>query len=274
MKCGAGTLSRTKLNEAVIPSRLDLCPLIRKLKPRSMNVNIQNKTISKLQGKRTPATTITFAQLDGFIGIWSNEVGPMLTSATSEIIKWRKAFRPPTQIRDVLHGIIVIFGEGKRFVWPRVNKSLAGDGAIAANTAITSVDNNISTITATNILILFRHLASIKGLGKPSYASKVLRCLSDEHVVLDNMVKDELDEHVYVDFRQKCEDVAKAMCPPRSPAEVEGGLFAWLQILNPKQKKLRWKQFQITKTLSASYKHMAPAPSKMPCRISTSRTSR
>jgi hypothetical protein len=198
----------------------------------------------------------------------------MLAGATSEIKKWRLARRPPGQIRDVLHGIIVIFGEGKRFVWPRVNKSLAGSGAIAANTAITSVDNNISTITASNILSLFRHLASIKGLGKTSYASKVLRCLSDEHVVLDNMVKDELGENVYVDFRQKCEDIAKAMRPPTSPAEVESGLFAWLQILNPKQKKIRWKQFQITKTLSVSYKHMAPVPSKTPGRISTIRTSR
>jgi hypothetical protein len=167
----------------------------------------------------------------------------MLACARAEINKWRIAGQPAKQIGNVLYGVIVSFGEGNRFVWPIVKKFLSGHSA-ATNTAIKDVDKNISIITPRNISTLFAQLAKINGLGSKSYSSKVLRCLCDIHVVLDNLIESELGERIYLDFRQKCYDIGKATRPPCSPADVEGGLFVWLQILNPKQRRRRWKRWQ------------------------------
>jgi hypothetical protein len=227
-----------------------------------MNVDFFKKTISKPKGKRTPAANITFDELDQFIKIWNVEIGKMLACARTEINKWRIAGRPTSQIRDVLHGIVVIFGEGNRFVWPKV-KTFLSVGQQAANGAIKNVDTNISKLTTTNILLLFQQMHLIKGLGSKhipssnlisgcSYSSKVLRCLCDDYVVLDDLFEDELGERYYIDFREKCEAIGKAMNPSRSAAEVESGLYAWLQILNPCQKKLRWKKYQNGKNVKGA----------------------
>ncbi|HUB86264.1 MAG TPA: hypothetical protein VMB22_00115 [Verrucomicrobiae bacterium] len=225
-----------------------------------MNVDLQQKRISKPTGKRIAATVVTFVNLQNFIGVWSTRVGPILNDARTKIEKWRKAGRPSSQIHDVLHGIVVIFGEGKARPWgAQIEKFLNGsngDNSTIANTALTAVDNNLTPLTETNILNLFGQLALIMGLGSKrhpatrlisdcSYASKVLRCLSDNYVVLDDLFEAELGERYYIGFRQKCEVVGKAMNPCFSAAEVEGGLYAWLQMLKSCQKKSRWKERKI-----------------------------
>jgi hypothetical protein len=225
-----------------------------------MNVNFKKQTIGKPVGKRTPSGIITFHQLQEFINIWKVEIGPMLDSARAIINKWRKDKRPEAQIHDVLKGIVVGFGEGSRRPWPCIQRFLAspnGNNTTIANRAVTAVDGNIKKFTEANILSLFSQLAQIKGLGSKntkhtslisncSYSSKVLRSLCDDYVVLDDLFEDELGERYYIDFRQKCEAIGKAMKPFRSPAEVESGLYAWLQILKPCQGKLRWKKYQTT----------------------------
>jgi hypothetical protein len=79
-------------------------------------------------------------------------------------------------------------------------------------------------------------------------------------VVLDSLINEELAERIYITFRKKCEDIAKAMYPPCSPADVEGGLFAWLQILNPNQTQPRWKRWQIPGSINCNVQieHIEP----------------
>lgn len=221
-----------------------------------MNIDLQQNIITKPDGKRIAATAIAFVDLRNLIEIWTAEVGTMLHDARTKIDKWRKAGRPPSQIYDVLHSIVVTFGEGKARPWSTsIEKFLNGSNGnnlTIANTALATIDKNLAPLTDTNILNLFGQLALIKGLGSKrhpatclisdcSYASKVLRCLSDDYVVLDDLFEKELGERYYIGFRNKCETIGRAMNPSRSPAEVEGGLYAWLQTLKSCQKKSRWK---------------------------------
>ena len=236
-----------------------------------MNINIAQQTISKPKGKRTPAATVTFNQLSYYIGIWKLVVGPMLASTRNSISQWRNAGQPASQVRNVLNAIIITFGAGHR-VWPKVDKFLKkANGSNTANKAVVTVDGNATKLSAINIISLFAQLKTIKGLGSKesfqmisgcSYASKVLRCLSDKHVVLDDLIEDELDEWFYLGFRKKCEDIGKAMSPTQLPAEVEGGLYAWLQLINPHQSQRCWRQHQknVQKTISSK----APPSSDTP----------
>jgi hypothetical protein len=216
-----------------------------------MTIDFTKAEISKTKGKITPAAKIDFKQLEQFIQNWNSAIGPKLAAAQNQINKWRFSPQSAPQMRDMLFGIVVTFGEGQKYVWPNVLRHFTQVyGVKTAIDALTVVDANVQNVTGINISSLFERLKAIKGLGskkteggitKCAYASKVLRCLSDKHVVLDSLIEGELGEIFYSEFRQKCDDIGKAMNPFRSPAQVEGGLFVWLQTLKPSQRLHRWK---------------------------------
>ncbi len=211
-----------------------------------MAITYTSVSVSKPKGTTTPAATLAYSDLVKYIKYWHKEVGPLLAKARSTIDIWRTAGRPHKHITDVLFDIVVTFGEGKRFVWPQVNGHLLSAGEAGANTAIAGIDSTIGTLNKPIISSHFKALRVIKGLGKPPYGSKVLRCLSDDHVVFDSRIEDELLEADYFGFRQKCSDIAAALGGGFSAADVEGGLFVWVQLLLPKGKgHARWKKYSV-----------------------------
>ena len=186
----------------------------------------------------------------------------MLEKARSSISDWRKAGCQANQISNVLYGIVVDFGEGDPRPWSTwLSPHLKSRGPSSANTILKSIDGTIAKLDSSTITSHFTSLKGISGLGKDSYASKVLRCLSENHVVFDRRIQQELGVKTYQDFRLLCEQIATALGVGFSPADVEGGLFVWVQLLlPPKMGHHRWKKYKIKTSCLSGVKPTNPPP--------------
>ena len=198
--------------------------------------DFDNDRIVKPKGKRTPAKTISFCRLRRFIHIFQTEID--VVTPVKKIQVWEKSgFKPEDGIK-VLEAIILKFGEGQR-VWGKHSKTWIPE----------DVNNRLRKAYIERMCsaeIVRSHLRGIRGLGGLSYSTKVLRFLNPEHVVLDSILREELclAETDYAEFANACSRAAECLNTNITPVDVESGLFAWIQILNPNQRKERWKRYR------------------------------
>lgn len=205
--------------------------------PSKQGIDLPVKTCLK-------ATFISYSDLTRkYLPIWNTAVGSQLEIAKAAIHTWKHArssgSSTPSQVVDVYQSVINDFGGGYRFVWPRVIRSINANMVNAE-----AVLDRISTLTAgtpvrSNVCQLFGKLG-ISGLGKISYPSKILRCFSEEFVILDSKVEKCLgydsSPHGYWNFLWECQSIRDSIntAPPAAglpqvtTAQVESGLFAYL----------------------------------------------
>jgi hypothetical protein len=201
-----------------------------------MQVDYQNNTIIKPQGKRTSATSIPFNELHKFIEIYNEVVD--VKSPAAATTSWVTKGYPEEETIHVLYSVIVLFGGGHR-IWEKFHRlysSSIGD--------INSLLIQAHQRRNDNADSLRKILGKIKGLGGLSYSTKMLRFLNPNHVVLDSILREELciNEVDYKVFADHCSRIAKIL--DVTPVDVESGLFAFVQIMNPNQRKTTWKRYQ------------------------------
>ena len=212
-----------------------------------MPITIGTSSISKPVGKSTPAATLTYSDLIKYIFYWHKVVGPLLAASRISIDTWRNSGRSSRHIHEVLRSIIVTFGEGSPRPWDTHTTLFLSHATNlrTSNAILSTVDTAITDFTPTAIHHHFTALRGIRGLGSHSYGSKVLRCLSDGHVVFDNRIENELVYTSYTEFRDDCVKIATALGLGFDPADVEGGLFVWIQLLLPPGRgHSRWAPFK------------------------------
>jgi hypothetical protein len=178
-----------------------------------------------------------------YLPIWNLAVGRQLGMTKAAIAAWKNqrssGNSTPVQVVEVYQRVINDFGGGHRFIWPRVGPSINADPVNAED-----VLDKISALTAgTPVLaqvIRFFGTLRISGLGKISYPSKILRCFSEEFVILDSKVENCFgygrSSHDYWSFLSECQSIRDSIntAPPDAglprvtTAEVESGLFAFL----------------------------------------------
>jgi hypothetical protein len=201
-----------------------------------MQVNYQDKSIIKPQGKRTPASVIQFDELNRFIKIFKEVVD--VNSPADAVALWVEAGYPQDQAIEILYSVIVRFGGGHR-IWGRFHKVYSS-----------TVDEVNSFLREAHIR---RHedvdslravLKNIKGLGSLSYSTKMLRFLNPNHVVLDSILQEEFCLSIvdYKIFATHCRRIAEIL--EVDPVDIESGLYAYVQIANPAQRQKVWKQYQ------------------------------
>jgi hypothetical protein len=202
-----------------------------------MQVNYQTNTIEKPQGQRTPAGIIRFAELNRFIEIFKAVVD--VKSPTDAVAAWVKAGYPQDQAIELLHAVIVRFGGGYR-IWGRFHKvyrvSVNEVNAFLAE-AHQRRDEDVDSLRAV--------LKNIKGLGSLSYATKMIRFLNPNYVVLDSILQEEfcLSQADYKSFVTHCRQIAERL--EVNPVDVESGLYVYVQLANPDQRQKVWKHYQI-----------------------------
>lgn len=77
-----------------------------------------------------------------------------------------------------------------------------------------------------------------------SYASKLLRFVSPNFVVLDSILREELCGAMsYTTFLDFCTEIASSL--KIKPVEVDSALFTFVQLAKPNQRKLMWKKYQM-----------------------------
>lgn len=201
-----------------------------------MQVNYHNNTIEKPQGKRTSARIIQFDELNRYIEIFQKVVD--ITSPTKAVTLWIATGCSETHVVNVLYSVIVLFGGGYR-IWGRFG-AIYNSSTHKINEVLSYVYNHRDE----DVDILRRELKQILGLGGLSYSTKMLRFLSPNHVVLDSILQEELciSEKDYHIFASHCRQIAKIL--QVNAVDVESGLYAYVQIANPDQRKYAWKRYQ------------------------------
>ncbi len=200
-----------------------------------MKVDCKNKTISKPAGEYTPAGRITLDELVEYIDIFQKEIKE--TPAKVAVEQWKTSGFQAQHLEKLLYSIIVKFGEGHRIYgkWRDYYKQ----NAYQVNQHLKDAYNSAAADTARAL----KSIRKVKGLGGQSYSTKVMRFFDSHYVILDSILRRELrlSSADYGQFKDDCKGIAAAI--GKTPSEVESGIFAWVQILNPKQRKKRWKKY-------------------------------
>ena len=199
---------------------------------QKIRIDINEKYIFKPEGERTPASKIPFSDLQKYLNIFSKEIN---THDASEAYKlWQTEGMKEEAIPHLLKTIIVSFGEGYR-IWGRFADYYV-ENAKEINTHMIAAHNAPDANSA------LEEIRNINVLGE-SYASKVLRFINSNYVVLDSILRDEMCGNIeYQEFTDICSEIGNAI--NITPVEVESALFAFVQIANPNQRRLRWRQHQ------------------------------
>jgi len=200
-------------------------------------IYFENPLVTKTAGANTPESEISIALLDQLIDIFEQEIPVQAT--TLVLNNWRNNNYPADQIIDVLHAIIVMFGEGFR-IWGRHGQYYT-DNYIDINHRLSNLCLNLNAALVDDIM-------EIKGIG-PSYATKIARFINPNYVVLDSILCAELGltNNDYNYFTNLCNQIRVALHVQgitRSNAQIESGIFTWVQLLKPHQRKLRWRRHQ------------------------------
>jgi hypothetical protein len=197
-----------------------------------MEIDECKSLVLKPVGCRTPAAEIDFHELLIYKWIYDEEIDT--NTAHVAVQNWIKNGRPVSLVADVLYSIIVEFGEGFR-IWGKFEKHYTRND-VQVNNELIAVFNAPDVFSALNAA------KGIRGLGE-SYASKVLRFVSPNYVVLDSILRDELCGQMdYTTFRDECDYIAQHL--NLHPVDIEASLFAYVQIANPCQRKRRWRQYR------------------------------
>lgn len=190
------------------------------------------------------ASFISYSDLTQiYLPTWNRAVGSQLGIARAAIEEWKNARRAgsstPLQVVSVYQRVINDFGGGDRFVWPRVSRSINAAPGNAEAVLDRISDLTAGTPVGVKVLGFFGTLR-INGLGQISYPSKILRCFSEEFVILDSKVEkclgyghSSLD---YWNFLSECQAIRDSIntvspdagLPRVTTAQVESGLFAFL----------------------------------------------
>ena len=97
---------------------------------------------------------------------------------------------------------------------------------------------------------LLEKIQQIKGLGGLSYSTKMARFFNNQYVVLDSILRDELNitENDYDSFFNLCEkikiDLKNKFEIERNTSQIESAIFTWIQIINPNQRRPRWIKYR------------------------------
>lgn len=201
-----------------------------------MQVDYQNNTIVKPQGKRTDAAIISFYELHRFIQIYHAVVD--VKSPTTATMSWITKGYPEEEALQVLYSVIVLFGGGHR-IWGKFHQLYASSRGDINALLIEAHQRRNDDVDS-----LRKILGRIKGLGELSYSTKMLKFLNPSHVVLDSILREELclKEIDYNLFADHCNRISKILNV--TPVDIESGLFAFVQIMNPNQRKAVWKRYQ------------------------------
>ena len=178
---------------------------------------------------------INFPQLGKYIVAFKAVINEK--SAEAALKKWQQSGFDENCTLEVLRSVIVDFGEGYR-IWGKFH------GYYQENVCqINSLLKNALELAISNPEQSLVSIRQIKGLGGQSYSTKLMRFLNPDYVVLDSILKTELklDKGDYEQFKQDCITIAKNI--HMTASEVESGIFAWVQIMKPTQRKKRWKQY-------------------------------
>lgn len=201
-----------------------------------------NETLSKQKGIRTNACKINIEKLNSLIDIFENEID--VKKPTEVFDLWVQNKFDTKYTLELLESIIVIFGEGYR-IWGRFKDYYEAEIYDVNNVLIEAYSVRDSGINK-----LLEKIQQIKGLGGLSYSTKMARFFNNRYVVLDSILRDELNitEGDYNTFFSLCleikTDLKNKFGIERNNSQIESGIFAWIQIINPEQKKKRWKKYR------------------------------
>jgi hypothetical protein len=189
--------------------------------------------VVKPQGATTPAAIIPFEDLITYGVIFSSEVDT--GTAISATSAWLQGGQVSGFALDLLHSVIVDFGEGHR-IWGRFSAYYAAD--------IEAVNEHlIAAFGAPDRIAAQAHLRKIRGLGGEAYSTKMLRFINPDYVVCDSVLRAELcGQMPYEQFLDDCRFVAAHI--GESAVFVESSLYAYVQVAKPGQRKHRWRQYQ------------------------------
>lgn len=200
-------------------------------------INFENLLITKTVGENTPESEISITLLNQLIDVFEQEIP---VQETTEVFNmWRNNHYPADQIIGVLHAIIVEFGEGFR-IWGKHSQYFADNHV--------DINNRLSNLCINHNAALVDDLMNIKGIG-PSYATKIARFINPDYVVLDSILCAELGltNNHYNYFLNLCNQIKEALQQQgiiRSNAQIESGIFTWVQLLKPNQRRHRWRRHQ------------------------------
>lgn len=200
-------------------------------------INFENLSITKTTGANTPESEISITILNQLIDVFEQEIP---VQATTEVFNlWRNNHYPADRIMGVLNAIIVGFGEGFR-IWGKHSHYFADNHV--------DINNLLSNLCVNHNPALVDDIMQIKGIG-PSYATKIARFINPDYVVLDSILCAELGltSNDYNYFLNLCDQIKEALQGQgitRSNAQIESGIFTWVQLLKPNQRKRRWRRHQ------------------------------
>ena len=206
-----------------------------------MKIDLVAQIVHKAQGKNTPAAQIPFHCLRCYLALYNREIDT--ESAIKAIANWRNTGQKTTDVLNVLESVIVTFGGGHR-IWGKYSNYYFKHLNLV-NEQLKHIFQKTSIYDALNAAKM------IKGLGE-SYASKLLRFVSSDFVVLDSILREELCGTMpYSNFRDLCSQIATAI--GLTPVDVEASLFTFVQLAKPQQKKWMWRQYQILNKSSGGF---------------------
>jgi hypothetical protein len=198
-----------------------------------VRVDFSTRLIHKTTGKHSPAGIIPFSCLTCYLDIYLKEID--VVSAEVAVAQWKAGGRASLQSVNVLRKVIVEFGGGYR-IWGKFEHYYKSN-SVALNDQLKRVFDQTTVESA------LEEAMNIKGLGE-SYASKLLRFVSPNFVVLDSILREELcGAMVYTTFLGFCTEIASLV--KMKPVEVEAALFTFVQLAKPNQRKLMWRKYQM-----------------------------
>lgn len=200
-----------------------------------------NNILRKGEGQRTPISQINIKVLNSLIDVFEKEINVKDASKIFQL--WVNSNFDSQHTVNLLYSIIVTFGEGYR-IWGRFN-SYYNDNLENINATLIRAYN----IKNDGIAPFLKEIQTIRGLGGLSYSTKMARFFNNEFVVLDSILREELgiNENQYNYFLEVCSqikiDLIAKYDVQRSNSQIESGIFTWIQIINPNQRRKRWSQY-------------------------------
>mgnify|MGYP001049774525 CR=1 FL=1 len=202
----------------------------------------KNETLFKQKGIRTNACKINIEKLNSLIEIFENEID--VKNPTKVFDLWVKNNFDTKYTLELLESVIVKFGEGHR-IWGRFKGYYETQISDINNVLIDAYEAKDAGINE-----LLEKIQQIKGLGGLSYSTKMARFFNNQYVVLDSILRDELNitENDYDSFFNLCEkikiDLKNKFEIERNTSQIESAIFTWIQIINPNQRRPRWIKYR------------------------------